>query len=88
MSEYLWGIASGWISLFVTLLYLSIARSRTGVSSVTTVDENGRASVKTAYRGPERTGGRDGNRSGENSIEAVGENVHAVIKRERDHVDS
>lgn len=72
----------GALSMFFGLYALSfVMHPRSGrESSVTVHHPGGRTSVKTATRRPKKTA--DGvNRSGENSVEAVGENVHAVVRQ-------
>ncbi len=74
--------ALGAITLFFVLLASSfIPRRRSVTSSVTVYDESGRPTVHTADRKQERTADRV-NRSGENSIEPLVENVHAVVRRQ------
>lgn len=75
------GILVGSLGTFALLLAMSYVRPSGRVSSVTVIDEQGRKTVQTAVRKPQRTGGRDGHRDGENSIVATGENVHAVIQK-------
>jgi hypothetical protein len=68
---------SGMMTMFSGLLLLSLRRE--GRESSVTVREGGKERVTRATRKP--VTGPDGKRTGPNSIEALGENVHAVLTK-------
>jgi len=77
MTNYILTYLAGMATMFVGLLLLSLRRE--GRESSVTVREGGKERVTRATRKP--VTGPDGKRTGPNSIEALGENVHAVLTK-------